>query len=372
MLIPAAWSQKSSGEIKGTIFDPSNTVVPKAAILAKDTSTGLAHSASSGADGAYLVPNLLAGTYDLTVTAPGFQTTAISGVIVETGRTSNLSVNLRMGTVNETVEVSGSAAMLETTSNQVSSTIRNDYVKELPLAGRDTLTFAALSAGASSTSSGTTTFNGLFEAALNISLDGINVNDTRNKSGSGFTSLVPLRLDAVDEVTVSSSGLESDSAAQGAMTIRFTTRRGTNQYHGSLFEQFRNDALNAGEFFNNMRSIAKSKVRVNDFGGNIGGPLRLPGLPRVRNKLFFFAYFEGDPRPTSNNNTGLFSAQPAVAAPATAAIVEKAASERCLSFMQREYGDDRVLAAYLETFEQVMRADPADAKVSVSASARHV
>jgi hypothetical protein len=199
--------------------------------------------------------------------------------------------------------VNGAAAMLETTSNQVSATIRNDYIKELPLSGRDTLTFAALSAGASSTTTGVTTFNGLFEAALNISLDGINVNDTRNKSGSGFASLVPLRLDAVDEVTVSSSGLESDAAAQGAMTIRFTTRRGTSQYHGSFFEQFRNDALNAGAFFDNMRGIPKSKVRVNDFGGNIGGPLRIPGLAPVRNKLFLFVNYEDAPRPGSANSS---------------------------------------------------------------------
>jgi hypothetical protein len=177
----AGFAQKSTGEIKGTVLDPGNAAVPKASISARDLATGIAHAVTSASDGSYLIPNLLAGTYDVTVTAPGFQTTVASAVVVETGRTTDLPLNLRVGQITETVEVSGSAAMLETTSNQVASTIRNDYVKELPLSGRDTLSFAALSAGASQTSSGVTTFNGLFEAALNISLDGINVNDTRNK-----------------------------------------------------------------------------------------------------------------------------------------------------------------------------------------------
>src|SRR5215831_12546370 len=298
-----AWSQKSTGEIKGTVFDPSNHAVPGVSLTARDAATGLSFSTVSGADGAYLITNLLAGTYDVSATAQGFQTTSVSAVIVETGRTANLTINLKIGTVTETVEVSGASAVLETTSNQVAATIRNDYIKELPYSGRDSLAFAALSAGSSSTSTGVTTFNGLFEAALNISLDGINVNDTRNKSGSGFASLVPLRLDAVDEVTVSTSGLESDAAAQGAVTIRFTTRRGTNQFHGSLFSQIRNDALNAGEFFNNMRGIPKSKVRASDFGGNLGGPLKLPFAPFLRNKLFFFVNYEDAPRPGSANSS---------------------------------------------------------------------
>src|SRR3954447_1893882 len=141
LLLSSAWAQKSTGEIKGTVFDPSNNIVPQAALTARDTATGLTFSAKSGNDGAYLIPNLLAGSYDLSITAPGFQTSNYQGVIVETGRTANLPITLRIGTVTESVEVSGSAAMLETTSNQVAATIRNDYIKELPVSGRDTLSF---------------------------------------------------------------------------------------------------------------------------------------------------------------------------------------------------------------------------------------
>ena len=292
----AAFAQKSTGEIKGTILDPSNASVPKATVTAKDLATGLTYTATAGEDGSYLIPNLLSGNYDVTVTAQGFQTSIISKVVVETGRTRDLPVKLTIGAINQTVEVTGQAVMLEVTSNQVAATISNDYIKELPLSGRDTLQFAALTPGYAAG-----TFNGLFQSALNISLDGTNVNDTRNKSGSGFSSLVPLRLDAIEEVTVSTTGLEADAAAGGAMTIQFTTRRGTNQYHGSLYEQFRNDALNANDFFNNMRHLPKSRVRMNDFGGSIGGPLKIPFAPFLKDKLFFFVNYEDAPRPGSAN-----------------------------------------------------------------------
>jgi len=300
----AAVAQKSTGEIKGTVFDPSNAVVPKANVTAKDLATGLTYTATSGSDGDYLVPNLLPGNYDVSVTAPGFQTSVFSGVVVTTGRTTDLPVKLTIGAINQTVEVIGAAMMLETTSTQVASTIRNDYIKDLPLSGRDTLQFAALTPGYAGG-----TFNGLFQSALNISLDGTNVNDTRNKSGSGFSSLVPLRLDAIEEVTVSTTGLEADAGAGGAMTIQFATRRGTNRYHGSVYEQLRNDALNANDFFSNMRGLPKSRVRMNDFGGSIGGPLRVPFAGFLKDKLFFFANYEDAPRPGSTNRSATLLTQ---------------------------------------------------------------
>jgi hypothetical protein len=291
-------AQKSTGEIKGTVFDPSGAVVPKAGVTAKDLATGLTYAAIAGADGNFLVPNLLNGKYDVTITASGFQTSLYTGVVVETGRTTDLPVKLTISTVTQTVEVTGQAAMLEMSSNQVAATISNDYIKDLPLSGRDTLQFASLTPGYAGG-----TFNGLFQSALNISLDGTNVNDTRNKSGSGFSSLVPLRLDAVEEVTVSTTGLEADQAAGGAMTIRFTTKRGTNQYHGSVYEQFRNDALNANSFFNNMQHLPRPQVRMNDFGGSFGGPLKLPFTRFFNDKLFFFVNYEDAPRPGGTNRS---------------------------------------------------------------------
>ena len=293
-----AFGQKSTGEIKGTVLDPSGAVVQKATVTAKDMATGLSYSAISGVDGSYLIPNLLPGNYSVSVTAPGFQTSVFPEVVVTTGRTTDLPVKLTLGAITQTVEVTGTVAMLEVSSNQVASTIRNDYIQDLPLSGRDTLQFAALTPGYAGG-----TFNGLFQGALNISLDGTNINDTRMRSGSGFSSLVPLRLDAIEEVTVSTTGLEADAAAGGAMTIQFSTRRGTSQYRGSLYEQFRNDALNANDFFNNMRGLPKSRVRMNDFGGSLGGPLKIPFNNSLKDKLYFFVNYEDAPRPGTTNRS---------------------------------------------------------------------
>jgi hypothetical protein len=294
----AAYAQKTTGEIRGTVMDPGNAVVPRASVTAKDTSTGLSFSTISGGDGAYIVPNLLPGNYSITVTAPGFQTSIFDHVTVETGRTTDLPITLTVGTITQTVEVTGSAVALETTSNQVATTVRNDYIKDLPIDGRDVLQFASLDAGYTSG-----TFNGLFQGALNITLDGADVNDTRYKSTNGFASLVALRLDAIEEVTVSTSGLESNAASGGAMTIQFTTRRGTSQYHGSAFEEVRNDYFYANDFFNNMKGLPKTQQRLNDFGGSLGGPLKIPWVPYFKNKLFFFVNYEDAPVPGAANKS---------------------------------------------------------------------
>ena len=296
LLCAAAFAQKATGEIHGTVFDPTHTIVPKAEISATDTATGIEKTTVSGADGSYLIPALLDGTYTVSATAQGFQKSVLSGVVVDAGRVTDVPITLALGKVNETIQVAADATPLETTSNQIATTVRNETIIDLPLAARDTLNFASLTAGYANG-----TFNGLFQAALNISLDGANVNDNRNKSGSGFLSLVPLRLDAIDEVSISTSGLEADAGAGGAMTIQFTTRRGTNQYHGSLFEQFQNDDLNANSFFNNMRRLPITKVRANDFGGDLGGPLKVPFVDFLKHKLFFFVNLEAAPRPGSAN-----------------------------------------------------------------------
>jgi hypothetical protein len=302
LMSAAGFSQVgSTGEVRGVVTDPSSAVIPGATLVAKDVATGITQRTTSGGDGAFVFLSLLPGKYDITVTAAGFQTSLVSGIVVETGRSLDLPVKLNVGQTTETVEVKDVAQVLQTSTNQIATTVRNDHIQDLPFSGRDVLAFARLSAGVSQPN-GPTTFNGLPTAALNVSLDGINVNDTRNRSGAeGFSSLAPLRLDAIEELTVTTSGTAADAASGGAMTIRFTTKRGTQQYHGRVFEQFRNDALNAGAFFDNMRGIRKTKVRVNDFGGNLGGPLKLPFLPK--NKLFFFVNYEDAPRPGSINPT---------------------------------------------------------------------
>ncbi len=301
---PPAFAQaRATGEVRGIVVDPSNAVVPAAKLQAKDLATGIVSETVSVGSGAYAFLSLQPGVYDLSATAQGFQTTVLTRVVVETGRVLDLNIQLTVGQVAETVEVTGVAPMLQTTTNTVATTVRNDFVQNLPLSGRDTLQFAALMAGAQSPGEGArnTTYNGLPNASLNITVDGINNNSQRFKSGgTSFFAFAPIRLDAIEEVSISSTGAGADAAAGGAMNVRFLTRRGTSQFHGRLFEQFENDALNANTFFNNARGQPKAKVRRNDYGGNLGGPLPIPGM---KDKLFFFVNMEYAPRPGSQNRS---------------------------------------------------------------------
>ena len=131
----------------------------------------------------------------------------------------------------------------------------------------------------------------------------MNNNSQRFKSGgTSMYAFAPERIDAIEEVTVSTTGLSADSSAQGAMNIRFTTKRGTDQYHFTVGEQFANEDLNSNSFFNNLHGQPIAKTRQNNPYGSIGGPL-LPFIPRMKHKLFFFAYFEAQPQPSSTTNT---------------------------------------------------------------------
>ncbi|MBZ5623176.1 MAG: carboxypeptidase-like regulatory domain-containing protein [Acidobacteriia bacterium] len=290
----------TTGEIHGTVLDPTGAVVPTAVIKLEDEATGIARETTSVKDGGFVFVTLPAGSYRLSATAKGFRTALYTGVIVETARTRDIIVQMTIGEASTTVEVSGAATPLETSSNEVSTTVQNRLVQDLPLSGRDLLGFGLLMAGAQrGASERNSTYNGLPNASLNITLDGVNDNSQRFKSG-GTSNFVfaPLRLGAIDEVTVSTNGLSADASGEGAMQLRFVTKRGTNQFHGGAFEQFRNDALNANTWVNDASGLPTPRLRQNEFGGNLGGPL-------WKNKLFFFANYEENRAPSQSLATNL-------------------------------------------------------------------
>jgi hypothetical protein len=290
----------TTGEIHGTVLDPAGAVVANVKLTLQDESTGVTKESVSAKDGGFVFVTLPAGSYKLTATATGFRTAVYSGVVVETARTRDVTVSLAIGETTTQVEVSGVATPIETTANEVSNTVQNRLVQDLPLSGRDLLGFGLLVPGAQrGQSDRNSTFNGLPNASLNITLDGVNNNSQRFKSG-GTSNFVfaPLRLGAIEEVTVSTSGLSADASGEGAMQMRFVTKRGTNQFHGSAFEQFRNDWLNANSWVNNATGLARARLRQNEFGGNFGGPI-------WKNKLFFFANYEENRAPSQSLATDL-------------------------------------------------------------------
>ncbi len=308
----SAYSQLSSsttGRIHGTVTDPSGAIVPGAKLVLKDIARGHELTATSESNGDYTFLSLDPGSYQLTATMAGFETAVYNNIVVDASRITDQPVTLKLGSISDKVEVSGLAPVLETSSSQISTTVENKDIQDLPLSGRDTLPFATLMAGnqqigINDTSGRTGTFNGLPNASMNISLDGMNNNSQRFKSGgTSFFEFAPARLDAIQEVTITTAGSGADAAGDGAMQIQLVTKRGTDEYHFKLFEQFRNDDLNANSFFNNLKGLPRTKVRQNDFGGNLGGPLPVPFVPYFKHRLYFFVNFEATPLPSTTTQT---------------------------------------------------------------------
>lgn len=305
--VSGAFAQITTTGIHGIVRDPSGATIPNASLRARDTATGIEKATTANAEGTFVFANLVAGTYALTASAPGFQSKTLDNIVVDTGRTTDVTVAMEVGAATESVEVSAQAAQLETTTNEVGTTINNKDIRDLPYASRDTLQFALLMAGNASANDPTgrqSTYNGLPNASMNITVDGMNNNSQRFKSGgTSFFTFAPARIDAMDEMTVSTTGMGADASGEGAMTIRMTTKRGTDHYHFEVGEQFANEDLNANTFFKNLRSQPISRTRQNNPFGSVGGPL-LPFVPKMKHKLFFFAYFEAQPQPTSYTNSG--------------------------------------------------------------------
>lgn len=305
IFVNAIFSFVSSAQIitglHGLVKDSSGAVVPKAALQLTDMATNVVRQTTSTADGSFAFPNLPAGSFRLTTSAPGFQVSVLDSIVVDTGRITDVTVQLNVGSATESVQVEATAAQLETTSNEVGNTINVKGINDLPYTSRDALNFSLLTAGAVSTSNSTySTFDGLPNASLNITLDGMNNNSQRFKSGgNSFYTFAPLRLDAMEEVTVSTSGMNADQSGQGAMNVRFTTKRGTDKYHFHVLEQFANEDLNANSWFNNARGIRRPVSRAADYAGNMGGPL-LPWIRPLKGKVFFFVNFEDVPNPVTS------------------------------------------------------------------------
>src|SRR5581483_4895094 len=262
--------------------------------------TGSAQEMTSAGDGGFVFTTLPPGTYNLNASLKGFDTAVFNGIIVNAARTTNQVVTMKVGAVNQTVEVTGAAPVLQTTGTTISNTVEQKQLVDLPLSGRDTLPFALLSAGAQQgVTSRDSTFEGMPGASIDITLNGIANNAQRFKSGgTSFYAFVTPRLETVQEVTVSTSNLGADATGQGAMAIQYVSKSGTNSFHGEAFWQHSNSALNANDWFNNANRIKRPVYIQNDVGGTIGGPI-------LKNRLFFFLSYAQVMTPSSGQYSAL-------------------------------------------------------------------
>src|ERR1017187_563211 len=265
---PCAIAQSTTtGSVTVTVVDPSGSAVPNAQLEIKDTSTNILQKAPTGATGTYTFPSLSFGIYQLTVSASGFQTQIFSSVQVVTSLNTNIQVPLKLGATSESVTVTTSEVpLVESESSVLADTIDTKQVTSLPLIGRGMFALAFLIPGWSSTSPGSaggTWDNMPGGAIVSADFDGTQAISNRFRSG-GFTygnSVVQPRIEDVAEMTVQTAQLDLSGNGTAAMKISMVTRRGSNAFHGRVFDDFQNTDLNANSWLNNARLLPRNIVR---------------------------------------------------------------------------------------------------------------
>ena len=313
--LAAALSATALGQISpnapiaGTVKDPSGAVIPGAAVEVKNNANGARYNTVSAENGTWVVPSLSPGTYTVTITASGFKQYVASDVKLMAATPASIHAELQVGAPTETVTVIGAGDVIQTQTATVTQTVVGRQITELPLPWRDSTNLALLFPGANTTGAvRSTTFLGLASSAVNIMVDGVNTQEQYYKNYSDYFGFVSARLDAIEEATVTTAATTADSAGQGAVQLKFVTRQGGNQYHGSLYEYHRNTKLNANYWFNN-RDIApdkttgkapRNRIRLNQAGGRVGGPIIVPKLFDGHDKAFFFLNVENYELPARN------------------------------------------------------------------------
>lgn len=285
-----------TGQISGTVLDPSGDVVPGAEVTAANPAISFTRTVKASATGVYAFTDLQPGTYAVSAKAKGFSTAVYNNVTVVVSQTTNVTIKLAIGSTSQTVTVSETAQVLQTTSNAVSTTISPTLINDLPLNGRDLSEFGTLVPGAANPAGihGTeyTTFNAEPAASISITVNGTEDQFQRFKTfSSSYYPPAPLREGAFDEATVTTSGGGSASGAFGASQVQFATKAGTDQYHGRAFWQADNSYFYANRWTNNARGLPRPHSEANYFGGSLGGPL-LPKSITGSHRVYFFTQIE--------------------------------------------------------------------------------
>lgn len=309
MVATLAYGQGSvTSTLSGTVLDTSGGAIPGATVVVKNSGTGVTTETISSSQGTFTVPALLPGAYSVTVSLTGFKTAIFNDVALNAGVPQSIIAKLEIGGMTETVVVEGATRLVQTVSSAVSSTVNTKQIQSLPLTSRNVIDFVTFLPGVQTAGGNrASAINGLPQAAINITLDGVNIQDNTLRSTDGFFTIVQPRLDAIEEVTVSTAAGESIGGGSGAVQIRFTTRSGSNAITGSLYHYYRNDTwkvfgqtlnLNMNTWFNNRNGVAKPKLLQNQRGGRLGGPIVIPGLYDGRGKAFFFTNVENFNQPS--------------------------------------------------------------------------
>jgi hypothetical protein len=292
LLIGSTALGQTRGTLSGLVKDPTEAAVSGAKVVAKHVATNEEFQTTTNAQGAFTFPSLPLGQFSVTIEATGFKRVEAQEVTLEVGIPAKLNVAMEVGQLNEAVVVTGTQEVVNTTNPTLTNVVRTNQIKDLPLPTRNVLDLARLQAGVAVT--GTDTRNGsvggLRGTGTYVTQDGINAMDNFVKTSSFFAISAPT-LDSVQEFSLTVGTVGSD-AGRGVAQVTMVTKNGTNDFHGRLFYQHRNDALNANTFLNNATGTPREILRQHFAGGNIGGPVIVPKIYNGRDKSFFFFSYE--------------------------------------------------------------------------------
>ena len=289
-----AVAQVGTGSIQGTVSDSSGAIIAGASVTVTNTQTGGVTPITANTQGRYVVPDLLVGIYDVQAKMTGFQTQIHTGVVITVGQNVVVEFSLPVGQVTETVTVQGATTQVETTSAEISAQIGQQQVEQLPLNGRNYEQLILLAPGVQTVTTGAqSSFYGR-EPSYSIAgsrpegqellLDGANIQGFWNHGAGNSIIGTSLGVEAIGEFQVLTNSYSARFGGSGSV-MNATTKSGTNTFHGSVYDFFRNNVLDARDTFNTSSS-PMNPYRQNQFGGAVGGPLK-------KDKLFFFVNYEG-------------------------------------------------------------------------------
>jgi hypothetical protein len=297
LVLNPAYAQVAGATLSGTVRDPSGAVIPRAQISINNVATGVARTLTTDVAGFYSAPNLIPGTYAVTVSAPGFTTEVQTGITLTVGAQQVLNLTLRLGRTTEEIQVAGAAPTVQLATSSISAVVNSATVRQLPLNGRSWTDLATLQPGVNAIQTqpaftagpdrgkrgfgAQITVAGARPQQNNYRLDGISINDYAN-GAPGSVLGGDLGVDAIQEFSVLTSNYSAEYGRTSGGVVNAITRSGTNQFHGSVYEFLRNSALDARNFFDGTIP----PFRRNQFGAEAGGPIR-------KDKVFIFGDYEG-------------------------------------------------------------------------------
>jgi hypothetical protein len=297
-----AFAQGATTSISGTVTDSAGGVIPGAAVVVTNAA-GTKFEAVTNAQGIFSVPAVTAGTYTVSVALEGFKTSTTQ-VRVQPGVPASVKLALEVGEITESVTVRSSSELINTQTATVADTLNADQLNRMPTPTRNALNAITFLPGVNVlTTNRNASINGLPESMYQITLDGVSNNDNYLRSTDGFFASVTPRQDAVEAVTVVTAVGGANVGGSGAVSMNFTTRSGSNQFAGTLYNYWRHPSMNTNYFFNEINDLPKNDIKLYQPGGRVSGPVVIPGLYDGRGKAFYMVHYEQVRFPNSFTRT---------------------------------------------------------------------